>query len=167
MRSSISHKIKHRNKSNDVFITPPELAIKCIKRHSIVEGELWLDSCKNSGSFYNNFPLSVKKDYCEILEGIDFLKYDKKVAVISQNPPYSLLKKWFPKCCEITTREFGLLIGINNLTAKRIEDCNKKGFYLKSYVMFKVFKWYGMSCYVIFSNEIYKNVIDIDRKVYR
>tara|TARA_R110001583_G_scaffold117066_1_gene268092 strand:+ start:467 stop:976 length:510 start_codon:yes stop_codon:yes gene_type:complete len=166
MSSSISHKIKNRKKANDVFITPPALALMCINRHSNNDGDLWLDSCKNSGSFYNQFPTD-NKDYCEILEDKDFLQYDKEVDIISQNPPYSILNVWIDKCISITRKEIGLLIGVANLTAKRIETFNKAGFYLKSYIMFKVYKWYGMSCYVIFSTEISENLIDIDRTVWR
>ena len=138
----------------------------CIDRHTNNEGDLWLDSSKNSGSFYNQFPTD-NKEYCEILEGKDFFEYNKQVDIISQNPPYSILNKWIDKCISITNKEIGLLIGINNLTAKRIETFNKSGFYLKSYIMFKVFEWFGMSCYVIFSKEITKNIIDINRKVWR
>ena len=165
MSSSISHKIKKRKVANDVFITPPELAKKCIDRHTYNEGDIWLDSCKNNGSFYNQFP-TENKDYCEILEEKDFFDYDKEVDIIAQNPPYSILNKWIDKCISITRKEIGLLIGINNLTARRIETFNKAGFYLKSYIMFKVYSWYGMSCYVIFSREINENIIDIDRKIY-
>ena len=167
MSSSISHKIKNRKKSNDVFITPLKLAKMCIDRHSNNDDDLWLDSCKNSGSFYNQFPTN-NKDYCEILEGIDFLDYNKgQVDIIAQNPPYSILNIWIDKCINIARKEVGLLIGVANLTAKRIETFNKGGFFLKSYIMFKVYNWYGMSCYVIFSKEISENIIDIDRTVWR
>ena len=166
MSSTNSHAIKKRTKANDVFITPLKLAKMCIDRHTNTEGDLWLDSSKNSGSFYNQFP-TENKDYCEILEGRDFLQYDKQVDIISQNPPYSILNVWINKCISIARKEVGLLIGISNLTAKRIETFNKAGFYLKSYIMFKVWKWYGMSCYVIFSKEITENLIDIDRTVWR
>lgn len=177
MSSSISHKIKTRKKSNDVFITPLKLAKMCIDRHiTDVEPttrylrtvtDIWMDSCKNSGSFYNQFP-SDNKVYCEILEGIDFLDYNKgQVDIIAQNPPYSILNIWIDKCINIARKEIGLLIGVANLTAKRIETFNKGGFFLKSYIMFKVYNWYGMSCYVIFSKEISENIIDIDRTVWR
>ena len=166
MSSSISHKIKHRKKSNDVFITPKKLALMCINRHSNNSGDLWLDSCKNSGSFYNQYPTD-NKDYCEILEGKDFLTYDSQVDIIAQNPPYSILNVWIDKCITVARKEVGLLIGVANLTARRIETFNKAGFYLKSYIMFKVYKWYGMSCYVIFSKEITENLIEINRNVWR
>ena len=110
MSSSISHKIKNRKKSNDVFITPLKLAKMCIDRHSNNDDDLWLDSCKNSGSFYNQFPTN-NKDYCEILEGIDFLDYNKgQVDIIAQNPPYSILNIWIDKCINITRKEVGLLV---------------------------------------------------------
>ena len=129
--SQINHKIKSRDSPKDVFITPVPLAERCIKYHkSRFCNDIWLDPFKNNGSFYNNFPKGVDKDWCEILDNRDFFKYDKKVAIISSNPPYSMLDKVFTKTLEICSREFGYLIGWNNLTARRIEMCNKKGFYI-------------------------------------
>ena len=115
--SQIAHSIKNRKVAKDVFITPTALALKCINWHdyNTTENLTWFDSCKNSGSFYNQYP--VEND------------------------------------C--------------NLTAKRIETCNKAGFYLKSMNIFKVYKWFGMSCYVVFSNEIDTNCVGFDRKVWR
>tara|TARA_R110000787_G_scaffold270637_1_gene377636 strand:+ start:52 stop:552 length:501 start_codon:yes stop_codon:yes gene_type:complete len=166
MNSKIGHKIKKRTHANDIFITPLKLAKLCIDRHNYIDTDLWLDSCKNNGSFYNQYP-NDNKDWCEILDNKDFLSYNKKVDIIAQNPPYSMLNVWIEKCISITNKEIGLLIGVGNLTAKRIQTFNKGGFYLKSYIMFKVYKWYGMSCYVIFSKSITENIIDINRKVWR
>jgi len=165
--SKISHSIKNRKYPKDIFITPIPLAVKLIGLHKSNENEIWLDPFKNSGNFYNNYPKNVKKEWCEILEDRDFFKYDKKIDVISSNPPYSLLDKIFEHTIKICNREFGYLIGWNNLTARRIEKCNSAGFYIRSIEMFKVFKWWGMSCYVIFSNEIDNNIITFNRKVWR
>ena len=55
-----------------------------------------------------------------------------------------MLDNVFNKTLEICNKEFGYLIGWNNLTARRIEMCNKKGFYIKSIEMFKVYKWFGI-----------------------
>jgi hypothetical protein len=165
--SKISHNIKHRENPKDVFITPIKLAKKLIDLHGTVDNEIWLDPFKNNGSFYNNYPDNIEKDWCEILDNKDFFKYDKLVDVISSNPPYSMLNRVLEQTLKICSREFGYLIGWNNLTARRIEMCNKAGFYIKSIEMFKVYKWYGMSCYVIFSKQIDNNIISFNRTVWR
>lgn len=162
--NEIARNIRKRKHPKDVFITPLELAKKCIKCHKD-KNYIWYDPFKNTGNFYNNYPTENKK-YSEILEGKDFFNFNERVDVISSNPPYSILNKVFEHSCKICEVEFGYLIGIHNLTTKRIEDCNKKGFYLKYIKMVKVYKWFGMSIYVIFSKEIKKNIIDFDRKIY-
>ena len=168
MLSKINTKIKKREYPKDVFITPIPLAKICISKHNINKKDIWYDPFKNNGSFYNNFPNEIKnKKWSEILENKDFFKFNEKVDIISSNPPYSMLDKVFIKTLEICNKEFGYLIGWNNLTARRIEMCNKKGFYIKSMEMFKVYKWFGMSCYVVFSNEIKDNIISYNRKVWR
>jgi hypothetical protein len=166
MNSSTSNSIKKRTKANDVFITPLDLALKHINKIVPIEGELWLDPCKNDGSYYNQFPSNVKKDYCEILENKDFFDYNGNPDVIVANPPYSLLDNWFKKTLELQPRAFSMLIGINNLTARRLEWCEQAGYGLTSMTMCKIYKWFGMSVIVVF--EIGENsIIDNDRKVYR
>ncbi len=168
MNSSVSHKIKNRKVAKDVFITPTELAINHIKTIDIKEGEVWLDPCKNSGNYFNNFPADCDKDYCEILDGKDFLTYtpDKPISVICQNPPYSLLNKWIQKNIDLNPRVISLLIGFHNLTPRRIEILNKAGYGLTYMKMMKVHAWYGMSIIVNFE-KIKENIIEIDRKIYK
>ena len=71
---------------NDVVMTSEETAIKIINYFNPV-GTI-LEPCKGTGNFYNNF--NINKDYCEISEGIDFLKYNKQVDWIITNPPFSI-----------------------------------------------------------------------------
>ena len=159
------HKIKARTVSNDVFITPLDLAKKHIDMIDNIDGELWLDPCKNSGNYYNQFPTDNKK-YCEIQEGIDFFKYEGKPDVIIQNPPYSILDKWFKKNIELNPRIISLLIGVNNLTARRIEWMKEANYGLTKLTMLKVYKWYGMSYLVVFEKGK-ESIMNIDRKVYK
>ena len=169
--SKIAHSIKHRKVAKDVFITPPHLALKCINWHdyNTTENLTWFDGCRNSGSFYNQYPVeNDSKGYAEILENLDFFDTPPNSYDIgATNPPFSILNDWISHSCKVFRKEFGLLMGVCNLTAKRIETCNKAGFYLKKMNFFKVFSWFGMSCYVVFSNEIDKNIVGFDRKVWR
>ena len=166
MNSKISHSIKHRENANDVFITPLELAKKHIDfLDNIKDDDLWLDPCKNNGSYYNQFPTN-KKEYCEILENKDFFDYNGNPDIIIQNHPYSLTDKWIKKNIELKPRIISFLIGIGNLTARRIEILENAGYGLSKIKMLKVYKWYGMSLIVVFEKGK-KSIIEIDRKVYR
>jgi len=168
MASQSSHKIKKRSNANDVFITPLEIAKQQISFHNIKENDLWLDPCRNSetGSYYHNFPENVRKDWCEILEDKDFFEYNEKVDVVCANPPYSIMDNWIKKTISLNPREFSLLIGIGNLTARRIEMIENAGYGLSKMKMLKIYKWYGMSCIVLFEKNK-ESIIEYDRKVYR
>ena len=120
MISSTNDKIKKRSKPNDVFITPLELAKKHIETIDYQESEVWYDPFKNSGNYYNNFP-NDRKEWSEILEGRDFFTFDKDVDIICSNPPYSMIDKVLEKSIELKPRVISYLIGVNNLTTKRIE----------------------------------------------
>ena len=126
MTSKSSHNIKKRNKrnkANDVFITPLELAKLNIDMIDSIPDDIWLDPCKNDGSYYNQFPTD-NKEYCEILEKKDFFKYTGKPDIIIQNPPYSLMDSWIKKNIELNPR-----------------------------IISKVWKWFGMSYIVVFEKN--------------
>ena len=165
MSSAISRNIKNRKNANDIFITPLELAKKHIDMIDYKDNDVWLDPCKNDGSYYNQFP-NDNKDYCEILEDNDFFQYDSDVDIIVQNPPYSLMNKWINKNIELNPRIISMLIGIGNLTTKRIQALENAGYGLTKMKMLKVYKWYGMSCIVVFEKGE-KSIIEYDRKIYK
>ena len=74
MNSKVAHKIKHRDKPKDVFITPEKLAKKNIDMiDESYRNLVWYDPFKNSGSYYNQFPSDNKK-WSEILENKDFIQ---------------------------------------------------------------------------------------------
>lgn len=165
MYSSKNHNIKSRNNANDVFITPLELAKKQIQMINVEASELWLDPFRNSGHYYNQFPTD-NKDWCEILENKDFFEYQQLVNVICSNPPYSLMDKVLQHSVSLHPRVISYLIGINNLTAKRIEFMNQAGYGLTRIHLCKVFKWFGMSAIVQFEFQK-ENIISFDRVVWR
>ena len=43
----------------------------------------WYDPFRNSGSYYNQFPDAVSKEWSEIIDGRDFFQFNKKVDIIS------------------------------------------------------------------------------------
>ena len=166
MKSKIAHKIKHRVNAKDKFYTPLDLAKELIEIFPFGEGDLVLDPCYGKGVFYENYPSYVRKEFCEIDLDIDFFKFNSKVDWCVSNPPYSLLDKWLKKTCEISNKGFGYLVGLHNITAKRMELCNKYGFGLTKLHLFKVYKWFGMSCFSIFEKDK-DNIISYNRSVWR
>jgi len=166
MKSKIAHLIKHRKVPNDDFETPEALAKKCISLVPFEKGDEVLDPFAGNKVFLNNFPDFVFKEYTEIKEGIDFFKCNEKCDWAVSNPPYSKLDKVFEHTYKVARKGFGYLIGIHNLTAKRIEEANEHGFYLTKIHMCKVFKFFGMSIFVVFEKNK-KNIISYDRTVWR
>ena len=61
---------------------------------------VWLDPCKNSGSYYNQFPSECGKDYCEILEDKvlgNLRKNEMNFMKIWNNDESSDVKKFIKK----------------------------------------------------------------------
>jgi len=172
MSSTVSHTIKQRQKPNDVFITPRALAklqIDMTAAATAGRGEgLWLDPCRNNaeGSYYSQFPENCSKDWCEILEGKSFFDYEGAPNVICANCPYSLIDDWFKKTIELNPVVCSFLIGVSNLTARRIEWFQKAGYGITKLKMLKVYKWYGMSYIVVFEKDR-PSIMSIDRTVWR
>lgn len=164
--SDINKKIKSRETPNDIFITPLALAKKHIDMISTNPCDIWFDPFKNSGSYYNQFPTENKK-WTEILDGEDFFKFEEKVDIICSNPPYSLIDKVLEKSIELNPRVISYLIGISNLTTKRMELMENAGYKIVSMRLTKVFKWFGMSAIIVWEKTNNKSIIDFDRTVWR
>ena len=165
-------KIKKRKEANDVFITP-ETVVKVhmdILKPFMEEYDKILDPFYGTGRYYDALiltaPNNCEFDFTEINMGKDFFDYDKPVDIIASNPPYSILEKVLEKCISLNPRVISFIIGINNLTAKRLEYMNKNGYYLQNLHMTKVFQWFGMSLILTFIKGG-KNCIDFDRKVHK
>ena len=100
------------------------------------------------------------------MEGKDFFEYDGEPDIIIQNPPYSNLDEWIKKNIELNPRIISLLIGVNNLTTRRLEWLYEAGYGLVKMRMLKVWRWFGMSYILIFERGK-PSVLGIDRKVWR
>ena len=87
------------NKPNDDIMTPQNISKEIIDKLDLYG--IVLEPFKGEGSFYNQFPNNVKKEWCEIKEGKDFFKYNKKVDWIVSNPPYSILDEVLEHSFEI------------------------------------------------------------------
>lgn len=89
-----------------------------------------------------------------------------EVDWIITNPPYSILDEWIEHSCKLSQKGFAYLIGLNNITAKRLEKCEDCGFGLTNIHIFKVYDWFGMSSFLIFEREK-KSIVTYDRTVWK
>lgn len=165
MISSTSTNIKTRKTPNDVFITPLELAKNHIDYIEYLPQDIWYDPFKNNGSYYNQFPNENKK-WSEILDDKDFFVFNEKCDIICSNPPYSMIDKVLEKSVSLSPHTISYLIGINNLTSKRIEYMENNDYYITKIHLCKVYKWYGMSCIVVWEKDK-KSIIHYDRIVWK
>ena len=170
MNISTSHKIQKKEKPNDVFYTPINLVKKHLEiiKPFVKDKDIIFDPFYGEGAYHNLFKDYFKDntfDYTEIELKKDFFKYDKNVDVIVSNPPYSCIDKVLEHSIKLNPRVISYLIGVNNLTSKRIEYMNNNGYKLVKVHMMKIYKWFGMSFIVTFSKDG-DNCIDYDRIVY-
>lgn len=165
MISKISTNIKKRENSNDIFITPLNLAKTQINMINYNEDDIWLDPFKNNGSYYNQFPTN-NKVWTEILDRKDFFDFNERVDIICSNPPYSMIDKILDKCINLNPRIISFLIGIGNFTTKRLEKMTNAGYGLTKIHYCKVFKWYGMSMIIQFEKNK-ENIVSFDRTIWR
>ena len=171
MKSNISHDIKKRENPNDKFYTPISLVkihLDYIKEF-VNENDIIYEPFLGTGNYFNLFENSFPKNTFEFTEidlGLDFFKFNKKIDIIISNPPYSCIDKVLEKSVELQPHTISYLIGINNLTTKRIEYMNTNGYNLSKLHLTKVFKWYGMSAIVVFT-KIKNNCISYDRIIHK
>ena len=102
----------------DIVMTPDYLA-KDIIQHFQPTG-LILDPCRGEGAFYDNYDATYPhtKDWCELAEDRDFLKYHRKVDWIVTNPPWSMMQQFLWHGMEISDN-IVYLTTINHYTTKR------------------------------------------------
>lgn len=183
MNSKTATKIKQRTTPKDVFITPRALALTAIEmcQASLPEHKnpyifnYWYDPFRNNveGSYYSQFPEGQAATWAEITEGRDFFTHEPVQGlmparlVICSNPPYSMLDKVFQRCIDLNPTAINLLIGVNNLTARRMEMMEKAGYKLTNLHMCKVYKWFGMSFICNWVKGAETSCLSYDRTVWR
>jgi len=168
MNSKTCNNIKKRKKANDVFYTPKLLAKEHIDYLNITDpSKKWLDPSKGKGVYFDQFPTD-NKDWCEITEGRDFLTYNQPVDIICTNPPYSLINKFIKKSIELNAKTISFLIGLINITPFRLEMFEKAGYKMTGLKIFKVYEWFGMSSFVVFTKKDEgTSLMDYGRTVWR
>jgi hypothetical protein len=164
MLSKIYKGVSNRQTAKDVFYTPDKLAKRCIDMMD--DSGIWYEPFDGNSAFSKQFPITEYYT-TEIQKGTDFFEtheFDSKITHISTNPPYSVLRKIWDELCSNRfpkLKQIGLLLGIHNITSPRIKRLNEKGFFIKSMFMCNVWKWFGMSIFIVFDNSINKNLFDV------
>ena len=152
MKNKICAGIIQRKQANDKIYTPKPVALKMIEMCDLKEGDLVLDPSYGEGVFYNNLPEYVNKEWCEIDKGVDFFEYNKKVNCIIGNPPYSLWNKWLEHTMKLTDK-FCYILGILNMTDKRVNDIMNKGYGITKMHLLYIDWWFGPSYLVVFEKN--------------
>lgn len=118
-------------KSDDVVMTPEELAIKLIN-HFKPQGK-GLEPCRGTGNIWRHLN---NADWCEISEDKDFFDYKEQVDYIFTNPPWSQIRKFLQHSYELANDVY-MLFTINHLWTKaRLKDMRDAGFGIKEICIF-------------------------------
>ncbi len=159
-QSIVAHSIKHRVTPNDEFITPVEVARMLITKVPFATGDVVLDAAYGTGVFYDNYPEPVYKYFTK-----DFYNYDGRVDWIVTNPPYSGLEQWLIHSFEIANKGVAYLIGLHNITPRRLEIAGIYGFGVTFIHIHKVCPWYGIQAFVVWEKNK-PSIISYDRTVW-
>jgi DNA modification methylase len=172
MKSNTADKIKKRTSPNDKFYTPTSLVIshlELIREYVTDPSGIIYEPFSGQGAYLNQFSqngFNNRVVSTELDKGENFFDFNEQVDYIISNPPYSFIDNVLEKSVSLQPKMISYLIGVNNLTAKRIEYMNKNGYFLTKLKMCKVYKWFGMSFICVFIKGE-KNCIEYDRVVYR
>ena len=168
MNPQTSHKSRNRANPNDVFITPKLLAKKQIDmvmsslQNDKHDNEIWYDPFRNTGNYFYQFP-EGNHHWSEILDGEDFFNFNKEVEIICSNPPYSCINQLLAKTVELKPKYISFLVGMGNVTPKRLEFLNTHGYCMGKLHMCNVTHFYGSSFIIQFKLGLGNNVISYDR----
>ncbi|KKM04947.1 hypothetical protein LCGC14_1759030, partial [marine sediment metagenome] len=79
----------------------------------------------------------------------DYYSYNNSIDWVVTNPPYSDLDRWLTHSFAIANQGVALLLGLLNVTPRRLEMANKAGFGLTSIHLCKVYHWFGISAFCV------------------
>lgn len=118
-------------------MTPPALARRILSRLPIRSGSHLLDPARGQGAFFDAFPDSCSKDWCEIREGRDFFEHRKRADWIITNPPWSILRTFLQHAMSLAS-DIVLVAPLPNLTTKaRLADMARADFSITRIILLK------------------------------
>lgn len=166
MSNYISSLNKSRDRKKDDYMTPLELSKEIIDIVPLEKNDIVLDPFMGQGSFYNQYPDYVIKDWCEIEKDKDFFEYDHNVDWIISNPPFSKLNDVIQKTIKICRKGFCYIMGTNNVTPHRIKMIKEAGYNLTHIETFNVKSWFGFRCCVLLFEKDKPSMKKLRKDVY-
>ena len=159
--------LKDKKNPNDNKKTPLKLAQKLIDMTPLIDGDVVLDGFAGEGAFINQYPEYITSKWCEINYKKDFFKWKEKVDWVGPtNPPYSKINQVFEHSVKIASHGIAFLIGIINLTPKRIAILESAGFGITHMHLVQVTGWFGKSLYIV-AQKGYPSIFTCDPISYR
>jgi hypothetical protein len=148
------------DKGKDIVMTNKEMAKYLINECThLTHGDIVIEPCKGSGSFYENLPIYVNKLYCEINEGIDYLDFSGKVDITLSNPPFvprRLFWSFMEKAMETTKKNIYWLLNMSSLnvfTPKRLDEMKDKRWFIQQFHIVADKRWFGRYVWVKIGRE--------------
>jgi len=155
--------------------TPSELCKELIKQVPLIKGDRVLEPFRGEGSFYNNLPNFVRRDWTEITDGRDYKDYDQEIDWVITNPPFQIdehqtgrrvntfykLLNYYSDRAKKGIAFLGNDTCFSTLTPNRLKELNGRGWYIHNIVCCAIKKWRGRYFFVIFKKEpsdFYKHV---------
>ncbi len=145
--------MKRKQKDISFHYTNEEMVKDLLKITPISGSVLDAGSGKNKVWFNN---LKGKKYECEIEDGCDFMKWDKKVSWIVGNPPFHLGWLFLDKASHIATNGIAFLGNLNfwnSCLPNRFELLKERGFYLNKIHIVQDKRWFGRYYFLIFTKN--------------
>jgi len=145
------------NKAKKEFhYTNENMVQDLIKITPIKSGDSVLDAGSGSGykPWFNN--LKGEKYECEIEDGCDFYKWDKKIDWVVGNPPFHEGWKFLDKASQIANKGIAFLGNLNfwnSCLPSRFELLKERGFYLNKLHIVQDKRWFGRYYYLIFTRD--------------
>ena len=143
------------------FYTPESLVIGLLKLVPYSKNDFVVDAGSGFNKVWYKNIKSNNKEEIELDDGNDFLDYNKKVDWVVGNPPFTLFIKFLFKSAEICDKGFGFLTNhsrINQITPKRLNDLEDKGFYLSKIHIFGCVDWFGRYYFLLFTKDKNKGI---------
>ena len=159
--------LKDKKNPNDNKKTPLELAKKLIDMTPFYDDDVVLDGFAGEGAFINQYPQYIYPEWCEINYNRDFFKWKKMVDWVGPtNPPYSKINKVFEHSVKIAKKGIAYLIGIINITPKRLQFLDDNNFGITHFHICQVRGWFGKSVFII-AQKNKKNIISYSTKSFQ
>lgn len=158
-------------KDNDICFTNPEMAKHLLSLIEFKDNDVVIEPCLGKGAFYNNFPKNVKKIYCEINEGKDYLLHTEMVDYTVSNPPFvprKLFWDFMEKAMDTTRKNIYWLINISSLnvfTPKRLQIMKDKNWYIESFYIVSDKRWFGRYVFIKIGKEN-KNIFNFTKTIF-